>query len=63
MNKQQLAEYNLGINIQDIQLPDKPKYLVDNTFSTGKTFDSVKNFIPDIQPLGFSLGAKFLASH
>ena len=63
MKKNELSQYDLGIAIKDNQLSDLPKYLVDNTISTGKTFDSIKALIPDIQPLAFSLGSQFLKSH
>ena len=63
MSHEELMELDLGMNILDTNMIDKPKYLVDNTISTGKTFDSVKSLMPDIQPLAFSISLEFLKSH
>lgn len=63
MNKDDIAAIDLGMSVSDIKLSEKPKFLVDNTISTGLTFDTVKRLIPDIQPLVFSMSRKFLESH
>lgn len=62
-SKEDIDSMDLGMSISDIKLENKPKYLVDNTISTGMTFDAVKRLIPDIQPLVFSMSRKFLESH
>lgn len=62
MSKKELNDLDLGINVMESEFSGNPKYFVDNTISTGKTFFSVQKLIPDIQPLAFSLGAVFLNS-